>query len=325
VSDRVSRATADRVGLLGSGALLAVALALLRAAADDRGETPVSVVTWVADRDGCAIYGLDEDAIVARRLDVAWPIALAARPDGGVWVVSSDRGSPASVTRLLRLDTECAIRSETLLGECADLAALGDGSAIVLGSDRILRCDANGRVAEIYRGGSLTCCAASEGSVVVGDALGIVRRVALDPPGAVIAHVDLRERVLQIESDLIHSRFWVTTVSDAATIHRLDADLAVQWSAYAGSLDASLAKDADPDRIWIVDGARSTVRRFDGNGIVELERADPAILGANSGAGSSRGGIVVARPGCMLLLDPAGRILPGQGGFAHLVDVELVP
>ena len=314
---------ASRAGWLGTGALIAIGAALLPPSTTDRDGEPKY---WVADRDGCAVYGLDEDSIVVRRVDLPWPTAVAARADGGVWVLRSEEGTPDASTRLLRLDDRGAVRSETRLGTCVDLDGLSDGSAIVLErAERILRIDADGGVREVARGSEWTGCAALEDSIVVADARGIVWRVALDPPGAVLASADLRARILEVECDAGRGACWVITASEPKRIHRLDADLVVRWSAEAAIQAPVLAKDETHDRIWLVEGARSTVRRLDGRGVVELERTIPSILGACSAAGRSEGGIVLATPGGLVPLDPDGSVRPGQGGFAHLVDVGRVP
>lgn len=332
----VPRSIGSRIGLLGAGALLAVGLALVRGASVEdeieRDSIAAPVALWIADRDGCAVYGLDEDLILARRSIISWPTAVAGRPDGGAWILRSALGSSVGPARLLRLDSEGAIRSETVLPACAGLTSLGDGSAIVLekasegdGRDRIVRCDEDGGVEVVYRGRSLTCVAGWKGSIGVGDAHGIVLRVSLDPVGAVIADIDLHERVLEMESDSIADHFWVLTASEHATIHRLDADLVVQWSAEAGSPATSLASHGDPDRIWLVDGSRSMVRRLGEHGVVELEKGELPIVGPSRAVRSSCGGLSIASPGCVFHLDSTGRTRPGQGGFAHLIDVDRVP
>lgn len=324
------------LGFLGAGALVAIGLALVRAVSSedevDRASTSAPVSLWIADRDGCAVYGLDEDLILARRASVDWPIAVAGRPDGGAWVLRSTLASPDGPARLLRLDPEGVIRSETEFSACAGLAVLADGSALVLekssggeDGDRVVRCNEAGVVAIVHRGRSLTCVSASKGSIAVGDAHGIVRRVSIDPVGEVLADVDLHEKILEIESDSTGAAFWVLTASGGATIHRLDADFDVRGSIEAGSSSTRIASHVDPDRIWLIDGARSTVRRLGPRGIVEIERGELPLAGSASAVGNSHGGLSIVNPGSVLLLDPAGRTRAGLGGFAHLVDVDRVP
>lgn len=316
---------ASAIKLLGVGALLAVALALFQGASDPEGNsTSDRVAFWVADRDGCAVYGLDEDLVLSRRVRVEWPTAVVGRPDGGAWVLRALSGTCTGPTNLLRMDSTGAIRTEAVFPECAGLDVLGDGSAVVLekgsgedGSDRLARCDDAGRVEILYSGRALTCFVASTNSIVAADAQGILVRVSLDPVGRVMASADLHEPITGLDPD------WALTVSKRSTLHRLDDDLVVRWSAGAGSPATILAPDLDRDRIWLVDG--SVIRRLDEHGVVELEITGLPIVGPSRAVGDRLGGLVVASPGCVLRLDSTGRMRPGQGGFTHLVDVDRVP
>lgn len=287
---------------------------------------------WIADRDGCAVYGLDENLVLARRTLVEWPTAIIGCPDGGAWVLRSSSGASTGSASLLRLNSDGAIRTETVFSACASLDSLGDGSAIVLeegwgeeGDDRVLRCDEAGRVEIVYSGRALTCISVSKGSIGVGDAHGTLVRVSLDPVGAVTARVDLQDRISDLESDSSANHFWALTTSERATIHRLDDDFVVRWSAEAGSPATSLASDHDRERIWLVDGSQSVIRRLGEYGIFELETMGLPIVVPSRAVRDLRGGLVVASPGCVLLLDATGRMRPGQGGFTHLVAVDCVP
>jgi hypothetical protein len=316
-----------RIGFLGAGALLAVAVALLRASSDPvRASSVGPVAFWVADRDGCAVYGLDEDLVLSRRVRVGWPIAVVARPDGGAWVLRSPSGSPAGPARLVRLDPDATIRSETDILGNASLDALADGTAIVLeGSESVSSCDETGRVAIVFRGRALTCIAGSKDSIAVGDAHGTLVRVSLDPSGVVLARVDLRERIADLAADIDSGRFWAITTSEGATIHRLDDELAVEWSTGAGSVGTRLASSGDRDRIWIVDGSQSVIRRLGEHGVIDLETERLPIAGVMGAAPATRGGLAAVGAGGVLLMDSAGNARPCQGGFTHLVDIDRVP
>ncbi|MFN0007505.1 MAG: hypothetical protein ACKVXR_06310 [Planctomycetota bacterium] len=285
---------------------------------------------WAADRDGCAVYGLDEDLVLVRQIRLEWPMAVTGRPDGGAWILRATSGTSIGAAGLVRIDSSGAIRVETGFSACASLNSLPDGSAIVLeeGSgesaiDRVVRCDEAGRVEIVYSGRDLTCISASDDSIAVGDAHGTLVRVSLAPPGAVTARVDLHDRILDLESNSTVGHIWALTACERARIHRLDDDLVVRNSAGAGSSATSLALDQDPGRIWLVDGAG--IRRLDEHGVVDLEKAGLPIVGPSRAVRDSRGGLLIASPGCVVRLDSAGRMGPGQGGFAHLVDVDRVP
>jgi hypothetical protein len=302
-------------------------MALLRGSSDPgRASNAGPLAFWVADRDGCAVYGLDEDLVLARRVRIEWPTAVAGRPDGGAWVLRSSSGAPSGPTRLVRLDSNGAIRSETVFSACASLDSLDDGSAIVLdGSDRVALCDETGRVEIVYRGRELTCIAGSKDSFAVWDSQGTLVRVSLDPLGDILARVDLRERISVLESDSDVGHLWALTASECATIHRLDDDLSIEWSAGAGSVGTRLASDHDPNRIWLVDESQSVIRRLGRNGVVELEREELPIVGPSGAVRDPRGGLLIIGAGCVLPLDSTGKTRPGQGGFAHLADVDRVP
>ena len=323
-----------RFGLLGAGALVALAGAIgarFTAEVLQSGDPPVAL--WAADRDGNAVYGLDEDLILTCRAVVERPTAVAARPDGGAWVLRAADWTPAGASSLVRIDARGVVRSEVGLRTCSDLACLGDGSAIVLekhgdedGRDRVLACREDGSVEVAFRARELTCVAALDGSIAIGDAEGVVRRVALAALGTVLASVDVHGRITGIEAAPRGGGVWALAVSDGrARVHRLGPALEVRWTADVGSPAPSLGADDDGENLWLVDGDGSAARRLDERGAVVVDLQDLPLLGAGRAIAARGGGVTIATPGCILRLDRSGSPLPGQGGFAHLVDIDRVP
>jgi hypothetical protein len=79
----------DRSSWIGLGLLAALTAAGCRRS----GEVPGEVVGWVADRDGGALVGLDDELFVVARLEVRSPVALWTEGEGTVVLEAVD-GSP---------------------------------------------------------------------------------------------------------------------------------------------------------------------------------------------------------------------------------------
>lgn len=322
------------LGLFGAGATLAVGSALIAEAAIGRrggGESPPPgpVALWATDRDGGVVYGLDANLIVARQVQLAWPVEVEACRDGGAWALRAGNGSPAGTYRLDRIARDGSLVTEVTLGTCLDLAGLDGRDALVIelgsgpgGADRALRLETEGGLHVLLEAPGLLCVADSRGSVAVGTQAGGVMRLHPAANGAVLDRVQLGGQIGDLAPGPWPGSLWALDVTGNGRLVLLDADLSIRWSAPIGLRSLHLAPVPGEERIWIADTTEPIVRRFGPGGVLELDRQGLPLTGLDRAVAWSAGGVLLAAPGAILRLDAAGALQPGQGGFAFLVDLD---
>jgi hypothetical protein len=293
---------------------------------------PGPVVLWTTDRDAHRVYGLDADLLVARRVELDWPLEVESCRDGGAWVLRSGDGTPTGSCRLDRIADDGSVAFEVAVGRCTDLAALEARFALVIekgsganGVDRLLRLGDEGGQRVLFETSDLSCVADSRAAVAVGTERGEV--VRLDPrvEGAVLDRVHLGGRVLDLAPGPSPGSLWVLVDEGGARLHLLGPDLALCWAVDVGLAAGHLAPIEGEERVWLADTLRPVVRRFGPGGVLEVERTDLPLAGLDRAVAWSGGGVLLAAPGAILHLDRGGRLRPGQGGFDFLVDLDRAP
>jgi hypothetical protein len=195
------------LGLVGLGALSAVAATLVADDAARASARPGPVAVWVADRDACEVVGLDADLLRAVAVDLSWPVEVEACSDGGAWVAHAPSGDPSGEHRLVRITADGRVVPEPVTGivpgletglvpglatgPIADLDALDDGGVLALevrsggarpedagavsGTTRVLRIDRGGARAALDLGSDARVAACAGGRVALGTVHGLVR------------------------------------------------------------------------------------------------------------------------------------------------------
>lgn len=324
------------LGLFGAGASLALGSALIGSSGAGGGEAatvppPGPIAVWATDRDGGEVYGLDASLHVALHFPLAWPVEVEACRDGGAWILRPGNGSPIGTWRLDRIAADGTQIAEVSLGTCLDLDVLDGRDALVIelgtgagGADRVLRLGTHGSLQPLHEAPGLVCVADSRGSVAVGTTQGDVIRLERAANGDLLDRVHLGGEIGDLAPGPWPGSLWALDVTGSARLILLDADLAVRWSVPVGLHALHLAPVPGEERVWIADSTEPIVRRFGPGGVIELDRRDLPLLGLDRAAAWIDGGALLAAPGAILRIDAAGRILPGQGGFAFLVDLDAV-
>ncbi|MFN9785493.1 MAG: hypothetical protein ACK57N_02835 [Planctomycetia bacterium] len=275
---------------------------------------------WVADRDASLLRGLDADMIDSRSHALGWPLAVASRSDGGLWVARSGDGTNAFGARLLDLSEDGVELGELWLEGFHDLDVLSDGRALCLerleeGVGRLWRVDAEATPRLLFRAAGLRQVRASGGVAWCGGDDGRLRQVDVED-GTVLALACLPAPVLGVRS-ASEGGAWVALGGSAPTLARLDARMARMAQA---PLEDPISFDALPDSSgpWTLERGGLVLRARTRDARVRLE-VDLAILpGARHVLVLPDGGALVASPAGIIRVDWHGEQLPGQGGFAWI-------
>jgi hypothetical protein len=283
---------------------------------------------FAADRDAGEVVALDEDFFVVRRFAVELPIEVETRRDGGLWVACASSAGPRGPHRLRRLEPDGRIASEIALGPVLDLETLDGGPALVVasqptGAREALLVHSAGATLTVAAAGDLACIAGSGGRIAVGTCSGVVR-VHDAAGGARIVERDLGGSLADLAPGPERDTWWALDAGGAARPRRvlvLESDLAVRWERPIGMLALHLAPVAGEERVWIVDSSAPLAGRLGPKGALEVPPVPLSLAGCERGIARRSAGAVFAAPGALLVVDAAGRSLPGQGGFDFLVDV----
>ena len=332
--EKRGRVGSRELALFGLGTLLALFCGLFRSA---RAAGPMHmgpakrVQFWAADRGGNHVFGLDEGFLLRTKKRVHRPLRVAARRDGGAWILHA-LGSLKEPHGLLRIDEWGTTEAAVTLAEPADLATWRGRDALVIergtgagGLDRVLRFDASGNETRVFEGAGLACLAVQGDTLLVGNEGGGLVRLELEseqgtsevrPCGIVPA--------LCLEPASEGDGWWLLGGDAARTITRLGTDLEPRWSMPTHLEAASFVACRGSESVWVADDTRPVFRRYGPRGRLEFQR-DATLAGLGRGSERPEGGVVFAAPGALLALDERGGAEPGQGGFQFLVDVDSVP
>jgi len=312
---------------LGAGALLCSLVAWLSGAQASRAGEPRPRV-WAADRDAHQVVGLDRDLVRVQTIDLAWPLDVEVRADGGLWVLRSGGPGASFGRRLCSLSSAGAVLHESWL-ESAHEIQLVDGRDILViehgtaahGADRVWRIEPDGRATILFEDQGLACVAPSKGGALLGWRDGRLARIGASA------------RTLRPDRVRAHPASWRTLgpgpnpgtafALDGGSSRRLvylDADLAQVWSVDLTLDPQRLGVVPGEERVWLADAAGSSVRRYGPSGVLEFERTLP-VFGADRALVLRGVGVLCAAPGAIVRLDPFGQILTGQGGFQWLADL----
>jgi hypothetical protein len=289
-----------------------------------RARTPAWVV---ADRDGDELVELDDDLLVLSRRRLESPLFLRAGRPGWLWIVHAPLGRPAGPCELAASEFGGEPRRVVGLDEVLDLAVDGDGRALALvraaqGSVHLERVDPSGEHCRlpvpagaqrvVWNGGRVAVALGSAGWALFDEPLGTWRPLpGLD--GAAVC--DLAPGPAGGWRTLV-----LASGESNARLVELDFELVPREVLAAGSCRRLARGHVRAGRAWVWSADGRAALRLPVNWEAEL-RGLPA-LGARAALEERDGGLLVATAGAILRLDPAGRALPGQGGFVRLVDVE---
>jgi len=285
---------------------------------------------WVvADRDARRIVLLDDDLLVVERREVPWPTHVRAAPGGALWIVSATLGHPRAGHELLLTDRVGRSQAVWEVPPVLDLEVERTGRAWILdrppsGSLQV-RAFAPGKAPACFSvpdraraiamgDGSVLVAAGDEGLGVLDPASGDWR-LAWHEEGCcvleVAAHGGPRAWLLVREG-----------LDGSERVVELDGVLATAGNVRSPGSALVSASQGVQAAVWSVGATGDWARRLDpregrSSAVVRL----PA-LGAVAAFTELDGGLLVAAGGALLRLDRSGRVLPGQGGFARLVDLD---
>jgi len=310
---------------LGLGALAALCAVLVRRALEGPPFEPGAPRFWVADRDGGRVVGLDQDLFVAREWCAPWPVALAARADGMLWVLSAVDGRPAGRHELLLLSADGERRAVTSFDGPARLALDERGKAVLLssgsGARPIVRVDELGRPSVLAALEGALCIAVARGEVLVGDGSGRVHLIASEGGHRTES---IGGRLVEAAADAGNGGWWLVDAAPPGRVLRLDSELAVVWVRELAGC-ARLVPLPAGGRVWVSDGRGDALLRLDDDGRTELELGPLPLAGVHAAVATTDGGLIARAPGALLRWDGEGRRRPGQAGFAFALDVARVP
>lgn len=284
------------------------------------------VTTWLADRDGDRVFGLDADHLLRTRQTLRRPLRVEARRDGGVWVVHA-HGRKDEPHALTRLDEWGVPAATVALEEVRDLASWRGREALVLehgrgGMDRVLRISGSGRTRTLFEGSELSAIAAEGDRVYIANRAGVVRALDLLSEDIVLTQAPCGGRpVLALE--VVPSAIWLLSGGEETTLTRLDTALRARSSTRV-QLTAETLIAARDGSVWVPDRTRPTLGRFHGSGLFDRQ-VRSELVGLGRGISGPDGEVWVVAPGALLIWDAQGEPRPGQGGFEFLVDVSRVP
>jgi hypothetical protein len=316
------------LGFLSAGTLIAILGAALRERSEprpDRGPAPSAL--WVADRDAGQIYALDSRLILQHRWPCSDPLALAARRDGGLWVLRSGRDEPDRRPRLEHWSAGGERIAMVGLDPCADLDRSAADDALVIESasaahtDRALSIEGDGSLSVLCERAGLTCIASSPRSVALGTSDGEV--LCLDPAraGSIAKRFRLGGSIADLAAGPDAETWWVLDVGQTRRLFLLDGDLHPRWTSAIDVSAAHLAPVPGQERMWLCDTLEPRLCRWGPGGTLELEVIGLPLAGLDRACAWGEGGVLAAAPGAILQLDAEGHPRPGQGGFNFLTDL----
>jgi len=284
------------------------------------------VRVWVADRGAGRLIGLDGDLFVARRLAVEHPVAIALRPDGGLWVASALDGHPRGRHRLELVSPAgegCPIAE---LGALLDLEAVAGGGVLAVhtagGHTLVEGYDAGGSRLDVLAVPGAACAAGRPGRTLVGTSDGRLLSAGTERP----AQRALGRCFVDLAPDAAPDRWWALDTGPPSRLLLVDGGLAIVSEHYPGPASAlALAPGPAGERVWVLGADRRSVLRLGPGGAPELAQVRLPMRGVEAIAATPAGGLLAAAPGALLRLDAGGRGVPGQGGFDHLVAVRCRP
>lgn len=311
---------------------------------------PAPVAWWIADRDAHQLVGLDRDLHVAARCALRWPVMLAARTDGGVWVARALEGGPRGAHALECLDALGRSRARFELPAPRALCAPGgEGAWMLIDAPpepplqpeqpesleqpepaHLLRIELEAgprRLASFA--GARHLCARSSGELVLGADDG--RLWLTDLAGGVRAERQLEGGLAALAPGPRAGQCWALQRAPDARLWLLGAALEPLGVLRTGLAGGCLAAEPGSERVWVADARRRHVRRFGAAGRLELDWTDVPLAGLRVGAAlrdehaPGGGGALWLAPGALLRVDARGTLAPGQGGFGHAHDLARVP
>jgi hypothetical protein len=272
-----------------------------------------AVAVWVADRDASALVGLDLHLIETLRVELDHPVRVVALEDGGAWVVCAPAGDPRSDQRLVRVDAAGSVQRSFDVGRVLDLA--GDGEDGVwridehAGEQRLCRTALGGERSQRTMAGATAVAARSE-ACLIGTVAG---RVELTSGSC----RDLGAGVVALAAAGA-AGWWV--LLEGGRLVLLDERLATAWERPLPGA-RRLAAPAGARQVW----ASGSEQVWSASPEAVSSRAGLPARGLGACASTAEGGVLVAAPGAVLLLDRRRRLASGQGGFDFLVDLASVP
>ncbi|MBK7874373.1 MAG: hypothetical protein IPJ77_01215 [Planctomycetes bacterium] len=327
--DRSSTRT-QHLSWFAGGALLAALLLLLPAAVQHSGSRAAPVRAWVADRDAHRVLGLDGDLLRVRELQLGWPLAVAARTDGGLWVLRSGNGTPSFGARLTSVDPAGALVNETWLENSETLELIEGRDALVIelggagkGRDRVWRFAPDGVGRILAEGERFNALCASRGTVVLGTSDGVLVRVAADGTRKELARVVTDRSFGALAAGPHPGSIFALDTGPGRRLELRGDDLGVVWSVALGFDARHVGVVPGAERAWVSDVNGARARRYGPGGALELECALP--LHGSDHALAFGDGALFAAPGAVLRVDAQGRLRPGQGGFAWLSGLARAP
>ncbi len=284
---------------------------------------------WAAaDRDACALVMLDSDLFVTGRLSVPWPERVVPRRGGGFWVQSVPDGHARGARHLLELDPEGRLQLDLEITRPLDLEPDDRGGVLLLLEER------SGEVAllAVESGGSAVrrplppeAASLAHGSgpriAVAAGSRGLLSLTLPDGPLQVLSSFVGRSVVDVVAAP--GEGWWILVcerLPGGCALARLGAGGEVLWASPCprGVLAHTRPED---EFVWLLSEDGVQVYGWGGAQARPPTVARLSIPGGCAAAVDAGGGLLVAAPGAVLRLDPAGRTRPGQGGFDRLVDV----
>lgn len=286
----------------------------------------------VADRDRCRVYELDADLLLAGRREAGWPLQMAARSDGGLWLARSGNATPDFGARLDLVGRDGAVRGQLWLEAHLDLAAGPDNAAwcierVDAQTRRLLRVDddvvprtllVDGHLALVRTGREAVWCSTDDGRLLqLSTTDGSLTGSSLVPGG-----------VHDLQPDGAGG-CWLLAGSSPRRLLRLRPDFGMQVQFDLPGTPDVLAHDCRsggqgaPAMLWLLDTRARCLLRFEdgGTGVssLPLPVVEPRLLLA-----TPEGGVLLASPGAILRYDRNAQLLPGQGGFGWISSLTLV-
>jgi hypothetical protein len=290
---------------------------------------PGRVCWWVADRDAHQLVGLDRDLHVAQRRELRWPLLLAARADGGVWVARALEGGPHGAHELVRFDALAQPHERYELPAVRALCAADGARAWVLsdaGADsaQLLQVELGRVPLPIARfAGARLLCARSAAELAIGSGAG--RLWLVDATGRIRAERCLDGALAALAPGPSADQCWALERAPDARLWLLGARLESLRVQRTGLDGGRLASESGAPRVWVADARRRHARRFGAASGLELDWTDVPLAGLMAGAAERGGGALWLAPGALLRVDARAGLVPGQGGFGHAHDLARVP
>jgi hypothetical protein len=314
-------------GWTGIGVLAALCVAIgVGATRRAQLAPPGPVRVWAADRDGCELYALDADLILAQRTALGWPLELARARDGGLYVLRAVGGSAGTGQRLARIDARGVLTGETDVGTCLDLDTFDGRMALLVeqpgergSARRALRIAPEGASGVLAQSPALRCIAGSRFSVLVGTDDGWVDRLPIEG-GRPLASVRLSGAILDLAPGPEAGSVFALA-GDGTRLCLLGPDLALRWDVALPIVARHLGAAPDAERVWLGDTRSARVLRYGPGGALEIDRDGLPLAGLDRALPWIDGGALLCAPGAILHLDSRGHLAPGQGGFNFLVGL----